>query len=49
MPQHQPYPHVKPNYGAKAQCTESGDTLPALPKEGKKFIQEVIGTFLYYA
>ncbi len=23
--------------------------MPALPKEGKKFIQEVIGTFLYYA
>jgi hypothetical protein len=48
-PQHQPYPHVKPNYGVKAQFTESGNTLPALPKEGKKFIQEVTGTFLYYA
>jgi hypothetical protein len=47
--QHQPYPHVKPNYGAKAQYTKSSNTLPALPKEGKKFIQEVIGTFLYYA
>jgi hypothetical protein len=44
-PQHQPYPHVKPNYGAKAQYTASGKTSPALPKEGKKFI----GTFLYYA
>jgi hypothetical protein len=39
-PQHQPNPHVKPNYSAKAQYTESGDTSPALPKEGKKFIQE---------
>jgi hypothetical protein len=48
-PQHQPYPHVKPNYGAKARYTESGDTLPALPKDGTNFIQEVIGTFLYYA
>ena len=48
-PQHHPYPHVKPNYGTKAQYTESGDTSSALPKEGKKFIQEVIGTFLYYA
>jgi hypothetical protein len=48
-PQHQPYPHVKPNYGAKSQFTKSGDTSPAIPKEGKKFIQEVIGTFLYYA
>jgi hypothetical protein len=33
----------------EAQYTKSGDTSPALPKEGKKFIQEVIGTFLYYA
>ncbi len=47
--QHQPYRHVKPNYGAKAQFTKSGYTAPALPKEGKKFIQEVIGTSLYYA
>jgi hypothetical protein len=48
-PQHQPYPHLKPNYGAKAQYTEVTDTLVLLPKEDKKFIQEVIGTFLYYA
>jgi hypothetical protein len=48
-PQHQPYPHVNSNYGAKAQYTESGNTSPAFPKEGKKFIQEVIGMFLYYA
>jgi hypothetical protein len=47
--QHQPYPHVKPNYGAKAQYTEDTDTLALLPNEDKKFIQEVIGTFLYYA
>jgi hypothetical protein len=25
-PQHQPYPHIKPNYGAKVQCTEDMDT-----------------------
>jgi hypothetical protein len=48
-PQHQPYPHVKPNYGAKAQYTEDMDTLVLLPKEDKQSIQEVIGTFLYYA
>ena len=41
-PQHQ-------HYSTKAQYTESSDTLPALPKEGKKLIQDVIGTFLYYA
>jgi hypothetical protein len=48
-PQHQPYTHTKPNYGAKAQYTEDTDTLALLPKEDKKFIQENIGTFLYYA
>ncbi len=47
--QHQPYPHVKPNYGVKAQYTEDTDTSELLPKEDKKFIQELIGTFLYYA
>jgi hypothetical protein len=47
--QHQPYPHIKPNYGANAQYTEDLDTSALLPKEDKKFIQEVIGTFLYYA
>ncbi len=49
IPQHQPYPHVKPTYGAKAQYTETVDTSPPLDKKGKKFIQEVIGTFLYHA
>jgi hypothetical protein len=49
IPQHQPYPHVKPTYGAKAQFTEDVSTSPPLGKKGKKYIQEVIGTFLYYA
>jgi hypothetical protein len=49
IPQHQPYPHVKPTYNAKAQYTEDIDTSPPLDKKGKKYIQEVIGTFLYYA
>jgi hypothetical protein len=48
IPQHQPHPHVKPTYGAKAQYTENVDTSPPLDKKGKKYIQEVIGTFLYY-
>ncbi len=48
-PQHQPYPHIKPNYGAKAQYMEDMDTSALLPPKDKKFIQEVIGTFLYYA
>ncbi len=48
-PQYQPYPHIKPAYGATAQYTKDVDTTPLLDKEGKKCIQEVIGTFLYYA
>jgi hypothetical protein len=41
--------HIKPTYGATAQYTKDVDTTPLLYKEGKKYIQEVIGTFLYYA
>jgi hypothetical protein len=48
-PQRQPYPHFKPDYEAKAQYAEDTDTLILLPKEDKKIIQEVIGTFIYYA
>ncbi len=44
-PQHQPYPHIKPNYGVKVQYTEDTDTSALLPNKDKKFIQEVIGTF----
>ncbi len=47
-PQHQPYPHIKPTYGATAQYTKDVNTTPLLYKKGKKYIQEVIGTFLYY-
>jgi hypothetical protein len=42
-------PHVNPTYGAKDQYTEDVDTSPPLDKKGKKYIQEAIGTFLYYA
>jgi hypothetical protein len=49
IPQHQPYPYVKSTYGAKAQYTEDVNTSLPLDKKGKKYIQEVIGTFLYYA
>ena len=48
-PQHQPYPHNPKQYGAKAQYAEPEDTSPKLSKEDKKFIQEVTGTFLFYA
>jgi hypothetical protein len=47
--QDQPYPHVKPTYGAKKQYSQVEDNSPALDKAGKKFIQEVRGVFLYLA
>jgi hypothetical protein len=48
-PQHQPYPHVKPMYGATKQYAETKDTSPPLSKQDKKYVEEVVGTFLYYA
>jgi hypothetical protein len=48
-PQHQPYPHVKPTYGTKVRFAEVNHTSPLLDKTKKTFVQEVIGTFLYYA
>jgi hypothetical protein len=48
-PQHQPYPHVKPNYGAKTQYAKEADTSTPLDKAGKKFIQEVCVVFLFLA
>ncbi len=47
--QNQPYPHAKPNYGAKNQYSQENDDSPALSKAGKIFIQEVCGVFLYLA
>jgi hypothetical protein len=47
--QDQPYPHVKPTYGAKKQYLQVEDDSPDLVKAGKKFIQEVCGVFLYLA
>ena len=48
-PQHQPYPHVKIIYGAKAQYKEPTKESPKLDKAGTKFIQEVTGFFLFLA
>ena len=47
-PQYQPYPHIKPVYGAKAQYLEQEDMSSILSQEDKKSIQEVTGMFLYY-
>ena len=47
-PQHQPHKHVVPTYGQKTQY-ETVDESAKLDKAGKTYIQQVTGTFLYYA
>ena len=47
--QDQPYQHVIPNYGTKTQYSVGPDGTALLDKDGKKFVQQVTGTFLYYA
>ena len=48
-PQHAPYKHNIPQYGTKVQLTDPPDRTPTLSKEGRLRIQQIIGTFLYYA
>ena len=48
-PQYKLHPHTKPNYGAKVQYAEEDNSSPLHGKYVKRFIQEVICTFLYYA
>ena len=47
--QDRPYPHTKPSYKAKSQYSPNVDDSPLLTPADKKFVQEVTGTFLYYA
>jgi hypothetical protein len=48
MPQHQPHQHIIPTYGATVPYTKPDYTSWQLLPAKKKFIQEVIGAFLYY-
>jgi hypothetical protein len=48
-PQHAPHAWQKPNYGAKTQYATPNDTTPFLDVKDTKRVQEVLGTFLYYA
>ena len=48
-PQDQPHPQVPPNYSATRQYADQQDDPPLLEKAGKKVVQEVCGTLLYYA
>ena len=46
--QNPPHLHTQPTFGAKVQyATPSGDS-PILPDERLKYIQQVVGVFLYY-
>jgi hypothetical protein len=47
-PQHQPHQHAIPMYGATVQYAKPKNTSRRLTPTKKKFIQEVIGVFLYY-
>ena len=47
--QAQPHAHTPPNYGAKVQYAEQESDEQEVSKEKKVFIQQVLGTFLYYA
>jgi hypothetical protein len=46
--QHQPHKHTVPTYGATIQYAKDDDATKLLTKEEKKYIQQVLGTFLYY-
>ena len=47
--QDQPHQHTVPTYGATIQYAKPPDESPTLNNEDKTFIQQVTGTFLYYA
>ena len=46
--QHQPHKHTVPTYGATIQYAKDDDATHPLLNEEKKYIQQVLGTFLYY-
>jgi hypothetical protein len=48
-PQHNPYKYLQPEYGASVQYAADADTSPLLDAAGKKRVQEILGTLLYYA
>jgi len=48
-PQHCPYTPNPIAYGKDNQATTPGDTSPLLDAAGKRRIQQIVGSFLYYA
>ena len=47
--QYAPHQWMRPNYSATKQLTTPLDTSPLIPEEQKRRIQQIFGTFLYYA
>ena len=48
-PQHSPHPTPPQKFGADAQEPLNHDTLPILPPQCIKHIQQIISTIMYYA
>jgi hypothetical protein len=46
--QHQPHKHTVPTYGASIQYAKDNDVTNLFSKDEKKYIHQVLGTFLYY-
>ena len=49
QPQYCPYSPKPVNYGKKLDIIIEEPESPPLTKDGKKYVQQVIGSFLYYA
>ena len=47
-PEHSPYTHIRPSYGAKVQYEEPCDSSDLLPPREITLIQQIVGTILYY-
>ena len=47
--QHSPHKHIEPNYGSKQQYVPEPDNSPALEQKQITRLQQIIGTFLFYA
>jgi hypothetical protein len=47
-PQHAPHPAPEARFGKSSQETAPPDTSAALSDDGKKRVQQIVGSFLYY-
>jgi hypothetical protein len=48
-PEHTPHKYLSPQYGAAIQYTPDEDYFTPLTRAETQHLQEVVGTFLYYA